>query len=347
MISLPPSRILWPAQHAVVLGGSGFLGKAIIRQLLARGCGRITAYNRSAISDEFLTQGVRWVGGDLGNRSLVQDAFHSATVIFHVAAKTGVWGRRADFFRVNTLGTRQLLALAQTAENRPVFIHTGSPSALYRGTDDLINFEEPVHFIRQKNYLSPYPESKAEAEMAVRAAASPEFKTMVIRPHLIYGPEDPHILPRILERARANRLIQVGNGQNRVDLTYIENAAWGHLCAAEALLNPTLAQAFNGRGFVVSDQAPVILWDWIRNFLERMETHPPRFKLSYPMAYTLGALCEKLSFGKEPPVTRFTAAQLSHSHTFDFKAVQGMGYTPLIPPETAFEKTVKWFKEKQ
>lgn len=346
-MDLPVSETDWKTLNVTVFGGSGFLGKSIIRQLLSRGCASVTSFNRSKLPDSFLKSGVHHFAGSITDADAVSSAVQSADVIFHVAAMTGIWGRPSDFFAVNTVAVEHLLTAAKRAGRCQAFIHTGSPSAMYRGTEDVENFCESEDFVPPDSFLAPYPASKYAAERIVRDAAASAFQTVVVRPHLIYGPDDPHILPRLMMKSRAGRLFQVGKGMNKVDLTYVENAAFGHLCAAETLLDPLRRARANGKGFFISDELPVLLWEWISEFLSRLGLPGIRGRVPYLLAYGLGALCERFfAYDKEPPLTRFSVAQLAHSHWFDpIPARNALGYFPLVDPATAFEQTLQYFKK--
>ena len=117
---------------------------------------------------------------------------------------------------------------------------TSSPSVVFGG-HDIAGGDESLPYPRR--YLAHYPRTKAEAERLVLAANGPDLATVALRPHLVWGPGDNHLIPRLLARARSGRLRIVGDGTNRVDVTYVDNAAAAHLLAADRLA-PGLA----GRG---------------------------------------------------------------------------------------------------
>lgn len=346
-IPLPPPQINWSTLNVLVIGGSGFLGSAICRQLLLRRCRSLSVFNRSAISEDLLAKGVRYLPGSVTDPDALENAVQDADVVFHVAAKTGVWGDPKEFFDINTGATATLIEKILKHRCCRALVHTGSPSAMYLPNENIRNYIEPI-VERQLNFNSPYPASKRAAEKIVRAAASEKLPAAVIRPHLIYGPGDPHIIPRLLDRARSGRIIQVGSGKNKVDLTYVENAAWAHLRCAERLLNPENMPAVNGRGFFVSDFHTVNLWKWIHRFVEAVGLHPKYVQMPYPLAYAAGAVSEFFaSHAHEPSITRFTAGQLSHSHYFNpLPALEYLGYYPVIDHRTAFQLTVEHFIQK-
>jgi nucleoside-diphosphate-sugar epimerase len=251
------------------------------------------------------------------------------TTVFHVAARVGVWGRSADFHRDNVRATETLLTAART-RGVSRFVHTSTPSVVYNGRD-LAGADESLPLTTA--CPSPYPLTKALGERAVLAANSPGFHTVALRPHLIWGVGDPHLVPRLLARARAGRLRIVGSGENRVDMVHVENATDAHLAAEAALLAPTAPVA--GRAFFITNGEPVLLWDWINALLTALGEPRVTRKISLRAASALGAACElawrALPLRGEPPMTRFIAAELAKDHWFDLTAARrDLGYVPRI-----------------
>lgn len=157
------------------------------------------------------------------------------------------------------------------------------------------------------------------------------LRACALRPHLIYGHGDPHLLPRLCARARSGKLRQVGSGDNRVDLTHVDNAARAHLQAFDALAQPD--SAVSGRAYFLSDGEPVNLWSWIAGYLRREGIEPPRKRIGAGSAYRIGAVCEwvwrTFRLGGEPPMTRFVATELAKSHWFSIAAARrDFGYDP-------------------
>ena len=215
--------------YTLVTGGTGFLGRRLVERLLAQGR-RVAVLGRTPAPD-LEARGVRFIRASLDDPAAVTAACENIDTIFHVAAKVGVWGRYDDFFRINVLGTRALLDGARRHSVRN-FVHTSTPSVVYNGRD-LANADESLPLTT--TCPSPYPLTKAIAEREVLAANSEKLRTVALRPHLIWGVGDPHLVPRILERARAGRLRIVGQGTNRVDMVHVENAVDAHLLAEAAL----------------------------------------------------------------------------------------------------------------
>jgi len=323
---------------ALVTGGGGFLGGRIVRRLRERGDDVVVLGRRRYPHLEAL--GVPCLRGDVRDPDAVARAARGADVVFHVAALTGVWGRRRDFQSINVGGTKNVLAACR-AEGVPRLVYTSSPSVVF-GRDDLCGADESRPY--PERFLAPYPESKVAAERLVLEADGDSLATVALRPHLIWGPGDPHLVPRVVERARRGKLKQVGDGANRVDLTYIDNAAEAHLLAADRLAPGSPCA---GKPYFISDGAPVRLWDWINDLLRRLGLPPVTRRVSYRTAYAAGAILETvhgIAFPKrEPAMTRFVASQLAKSHYFYIEAAKrDLAYRTVVTSEEGLERLVRW-----
>jgi nucleoside-diphosphate-sugar epimerase len=337
----------------LVTGGTGFLGSHLVDQLHAAGR-QITVISRHP-QPELTARGIRVVVGALPDPAVCADAVREVTTIFHVAARVGVWGNYDDFYRDNVTSTEILLAAAQsTAVKR--FIHTSTPSVVYNG-HDLAGADESLPLTT--NCPSPYPLTKAIAERAVLAANRPGFLTTALRPHLIWGIGDPHLVPRILAKARTGRLRIVGPGTNQVDMVHITNATAAHLAAETALTedtkisnvlryndpNPIHSEQLNknekelppaaGRAYFITNDEPVNLWQWINDLLTALGEPPLTKRVSLPAASRIGGVCETIwrlfGIATEPPMTRFIAAELAKDHWFDLSAAKrDLGYAPTV-----------------
>jgi nucleoside-diphosphate-sugar epimerase len=288
--------------------------------------------------------GVRCVGASLDDATAVRAACAGIDTVFHTAAKVGVWGRYDDFFRTNVLGTRALLDGCR-AHGVKRLIHTSTPSVVYHG-GDLAGADESLPFTTR--CPSPYPLTKALAEREVLAANSATLRTIALRPHLIWGVGDPHLVPRMLARARAGRLRIIGSGHNRVDMVHIENAVDAHLLAEQALARVDSLAA--GRAYFVSNGEPVVLWDWINDLLRALGEPPVTKSISLGAASALGAVCEfawrLLPVQTEPPMTRFIAAELAKDHWFDISAARrDLGYAPRVTMAAGTAELVAYLKQ--
>nr|WP_237702442.1 NAD-dependent epimerase/dehydratase family protein [Opitutus terrae] len=325
------------SSSVLVTGGTGFLGRALVERLVAGGRS-VTVLARHE-QPALVARGVHFIRASLDEAPAVEAACAGVETVFHVAARVGVWGPYADFFRTNVLGTRALLAgCRQHGVRRLVF--TSTPSVVYNGRD-LAGADESLPLTTA--CPAAYPLTKAIAEREVLAANSEALRTIALRPHLIWGVGDPHLVPRLLARARAGRLRIVGSGRNRVDMVHVANAVDAHLLAEAALAGSQLAApnsqpappAAAGKAFFITNGEPVVLWDWINGLLAALGERPVTRSISLGAAQTLGAVCEAawrvLPLRGEPPMTRFVAAELAKDHWFDITAARrDLGYVPRI-----------------
>lgn len=333
--------------HALVTGAGGFLGYYVASALVARGH-RVRVLTRVKKPTLDLL-GVEYRLGAVQNRDDVQEAFCGnppLDCVFHVAAKAGIWGKWSDYLAVNVRGTEHVLDACREFLV-PRLVYTSSPSVTFDGTDQCgIDEREPY----AARWLAHYPHSKALAEQAVlKANGTQGLSTCALRPHLIWGPGDQHLVPRLIDRARAGQLRRVGDGRNMIDTIYVENAADAHLLAAERLKENS---PVCGRAYFLSQGEPVNCWEWIDEVLALAGIPPVRKSLSFRAAYMAGAMLEGIwsLLGRtgEPPMTRFLAAQLATSHYFDIsRARQDLGYEPRVSTAEGMERLRKSLVSRQ
>jgi len=295
--------------RVLVTGGGGFLGKAIAGRLLERGMA-VRSFSRGAYPD-LEKEGVQCVRGDLSDGDAVGADVLAAC---------------------DRHGVGQL-------------VYTSSPSVVHgggaiEGGDESLPY--PDHF------EAPYPETKAMAEQMVLAANGPEMMTVALRPHLIWGPEDNHLVPKIVGRARAGKLKLVGNGTNLIDTVYIDNAAQAHLDALDSL-GPGAACC--GRPYFITNGEPRPL----KEIIDRMvgAAGLPAVDSSIPMGVAVAAgrtleMVHRLFAPKtEPMMTAFLARQLGTAHWFDISAArQDLGYEPTVTLDEGFRRLAAWFEER-
>lgn len=318
--------------RALVTGGGGFLGRYVVEALLAEGA-EVTSISRGAYP-ELEVLGVRHVRADLADGAAMRDAFRGQEVVFHVAAKAGIWGPARAYERANVLATQNVIAACEQHKVKRL-VFTSSPSVVFDGRDHM---DAKADLPYPARYLAHYPRTKAIAERTVLEANGRwGLATCALRPHLVFGPRDPHLVPRLLERARSGRLAIVGSGKNLVSMTYVENAARAHLDAARKL-RPDAEHA--GRAYFVSQAEPVRLWDWIGRLLEHLDIPRPERRVSLRKAYAAGLACELLwrltRRASDPPMTRFVAQQLGTSHAYDMAEPRyAFGYREGVDMEEA------------
>ena len=295
---------------AFITGGGGFVGSAIVRQLVGKGF-EVAVFGRNHYS-HLDTLGVRQFQGDILDSDLLIHHMRGYDTVFHVAAKAGI---------------------------------TSTPSVVFNRMD-INGGNETLPYAQR--FLCYYASSKAIAEQMVLASNSEILKTCAIRPHLVWGPGDPHLIPRLIARGKAKKIKQVGNGRNMVDISYIDNVADAHILAAENLHSVATAA---GKAYFISQGEPVSLWGWINDLFKRLEIAPVTKRINARSAYVAGALLEGIyiwfGLGKEPPMTRFLAEQLAKSHWFSIdRARKDLGYTPRVSTSEGMERLITWLSRR-
>ncbi|MBI2944214.1 MAG: NAD-dependent epimerase/dehydratase family protein [Candidatus Wallbacteria bacterium] len=325
---------------ALVTGGGGFLGRFIVERLRAQN-DDVTVLARGSYPD-LERLGVRCARGDIADRAAVRKACEGRDTVFHVAARVGFAGSREDFWASNVAGTDNVLEACREAGVRKL-VFTSSPSVIFDGHDQA-GLDESTPY--PASFLALYPETKAESERRVLAANGiGGLTTTALRPHIIFGPRDASLLPRLVDRARRGQLLQVGDGSNLVDVVYVENAAEAHMQAAAS-------EEVAGKAYFITQGQPVRLWDFIGDLLKRLDLPGVRARIPFSAAYALGAASEAtyraLGLAGEPRMTRFLACELAHSHYYSIeRARRDFGYTPRVSTAEGLDRLAAWWKTQQ
>ena len=323
---------------ALVTGGTGFLGRYIVEALQSRG-DSVRIFSRTHAQ----TPRAESLIGDLRDAGAVARAVDGVDCVFHSAAYVGpMWGDRRQYLSINVDGTRNVIDACRRHGVRKLVL-TSSSSVVFHMTDEAgIDEDQPY----PRRYFSPYAETKAMAERLVLASNGPELMTCALRPHFIWGPRDKHLIPSIIGRARRGQLVQVGGGENLIDITYVENAAQAHVLAADALGPGSMAC---GRAYFVSDGEPVRLWQWINELLLGVGAPPVKRRIPYGMAYAMGLASEVvytlLPWLGEPRLTRYLAGLMATSQHFKLeRAERDLNYRPVVDRAEAMRRAIDWFR---
>ncbi len=329
---------------ALVTGGGGFIGGAIARRLLERG-DEVRSFSRGAYP-ELARLGVECLCGDLADAGAVAAAVEGRDTVFHAAAKAGVWGSRAAYECANVLGTQNVIdACRRHGTRRLVF--TSSPSVVFAGEDQEGVDESAPYPVR---FIAHYPRTKAAAERLVLAANGPALSTVALRPHLVWGPGDNHLVPRVIQRGRKGQLRMVearGAPSKLVDSTFIDNAASAHVAAA-LRLKPGAAAP--GKAYFITNGEPRPMKDLLNGILRAAGLPPVVRTVSPAFAYAAGAVLEGLhgilrltGVDAEPRMTRFVARQLATAHWFDISAARrDLGYEPQVSVAEGMRRLEAW-----
>jgi len=327
----------------LVTGYGGFLGAAICRKLLAEGY-PVRGLARGFYPD--LTQlGVEAIQGDITDRSVCKRACEGVSGVVHTAALAGVWGKADDYEAINVLGTQLVLDAAKRAGCRAM-VYTSSPSVTFGGKGQE-GIDESVPY--PEHWLCHYPRTKAIAERTVlKANRDGGLLTCALRPHLIWGAGDPHLIPRLIERCKQGRLAKIGSGNQLIDTVHVDLAAEAHWLALRNLLSRD--PRCGGKPYFITDGAPIACWEWITMILNAAGLSPPQRRIPTRVAYGVGAMlewCYGLAGRKEePPMTRFVALQLGLPHYFSIQAAgRDFGYDPRIDRVGILEQMRPWLQQ--
>jgi 2-alkyl-3-oxoalkanoate reductase len=311
----------------LVTGYGGFLGRAICRELVR--CGyRVRGMARGQYP-EMRAIGVECIQASATEPNACDEACRGADAVVHTAALAGVWGPAKQYEQINVDATDHLLR-ACMKYHLQAFVYTSSPSVTFDGTAQRHVDEQAPY---PSKWLCHYPRTKAIAEQHVLESNTPTgLSTCSLRPHLIWGVGDPHLIPRVIEKCRTGRLRRVGDGRNWIDTVHVDHAAIAHRLALERMLDRD--QNAVGRSYFITDGEPIECWSWIETILKSARLTPPSRGISFRSAYRIGAVLESvyrlLRISTEPPMTRFVAAQLGVDHYFNIAAAkERLGYVPI------------------
>ncbi len=311
---------------ALVTGGGGFLGGAIVRALLKRG-DTVRAIQRGHYP-ELVALGVDAIQGDLCKADDIDAAASGCDIVYHVAALAGVWGDYDKYYQANVVATKNVIDACKK-HHINYLVYTSTPSVVFDGTSEE-GIDESTPYA--ETFFNAYQETKAEAEQLVLSSNSAKLKTVALRPHLIWGPGDRHLAPRVISRAKAGRLRLVGNKENKVDSCYIDNAVTAHLLAGNDLQKD---EKCAGKAYFISNDEPIAMSDLINKILATVGLSPIKKRINAHAAYYVGVILERVysvfKVEEEPLMTRFVAKQLSTAHWFDLSAAKrDLLYTPEI-----------------
>jgi nucleoside-diphosphate-sugar epimerase len=324
---------------ALVTGATGFLGGALARRLHSMGW-EITALGRNAAKlNQLEDEGMRVLQHDLKEKDAMIASCKDQEIVFHCAALPSPWGNFEAFYQANVIGTRNVIRGCEEHKVKRL-VHVSTPS-LYFGYASRTNIKETDELPEP---VSNYAATKILAEQELDQAFENGLATIAIRPRALFGEGDTVIFPRLIPRLQAGRLPILGDGENIVDLTYIENVVDALLLCAESPAN-TLGKKYN-----ISNGEPVKIWRLVEHICDELDLPRPRRKISYQTANAAAAMleliCTLIPTHPEPPLTRISVSMMAHSTTLDISAARNeLGYKPRVSVEEGVGRFLKWWKE--
>lgn len=325
---------------ALVSGATGFLGGTLTRRLKNMNWD-ITALGRNTSKlDELEALGIKAEQVDLKDKDGLYNAFKDQEIVFHCAAFPSPWGNYEKFYQANVIGTRNVVQACEINKVKRL-VHVSTPS-IYFDYNSRINVKETDPLPEP---ASNYAATKLLAEEEIDKAFANGLETITIRPRALFGPGDTVIFPRLIPRLQSGRLPILGDGENIVDLTYIDNVVDALLLCAESSSN-TLGKKYN-----ISNGEPVKIWKLVERICDELDLPHPKRRISYPVANavatTLEMIYSLIPAQPEPPLTRISVSMLANNTTLDISAAKNeLGYTPKISVDEGFALFIKWWKEK-
>lgn len=328
----------------LVTGGMGFLGNSLASKLLALGHEVHAVGRTKEPKAEKLVPGLQYHPCDLSTNFPANEIIRNTDCVVHSAAKAGVSGKYSDYYAANYKATKNLLeACRSNGVSR--FILTSTPSVVF-SKKPIRHGNENLPYLSHS--FSPYATTKALAEkLVLRANNPPNLQTIALRPHLVWGIGDPHLLPRVIKRHKEGKFKIIGTGSNQVDLTHISNVTHAHVLAIDSMMKN---EKLGGKPYFIGQEEPVSLWVWLNELFSSLQLPLVSQKISYRSAYQIGWMMEilwnMLPLRGDPPMTRFVASQLAHDHWFSSEnAKKDLGYSPILSMENAMKETLPWLKQ--
>jgi nucleoside-diphosphate-sugar epimerase len=297
--------------QAFVTGGSGFIGQALVRRLLAEGHSVRVLVRSEESAAKVSALGAEPVRGELPDPATWRDGVTGSDVMFHLAAETDVTASRERHDLVTVRGTRAAVDAARYA-HVPRFVHCGSEAALLAG-DPLVDVDETAPL--RPDSEAAYCAVKAISEKIVLDANAPGLATVSIRPRFVWGP-DSFLVEGLADAARAGQFAWIGGARHTTDVTYVGNAVEGFFLGWQ--------RGRPGQAYFVTDQHRVTL----RDFLETL------FDI-YGVDVPIPDMDAETAARVVPTPARWFLGQTCTLRTD--KAVAELGYKPIFSHEAGLD----------
>ena len=327
--------------NLLVIGGSGMLGYAIVKQSIQQGH-HVRVLDLHAIE----AADVESVIGDITQYHDVLNACAGIDVVIHTASLVNLeQGKPPILHEVNVIGTENVIRACQQQGVRSL-IYTSSIDVVFDGTP-IANGDERLPYA--KKHLDYYGETKAQAEKLVLAAnGEKDLTTSVIRSAGIYGPGDKHRFPAVIGNSLSGQFTRIGDGKAKFSHVYVENMAYAHILLAEKLAPDSVSA---GEIYFITDHAPSNFFDFFIPYLKALELDYQVQTIPAGLANIIAYLLEwryillKNESSRNVQLTRYTVASVARDFWFNHdKATRDFGYHPIVSEEDAFARTLNWLR---
>ena len=309
-----------------VTGGSGFVGRNLIRRLKRDGVAVAALARSETAANVVAGLGAVPVRGDLLDEASLVDGMQGCEIVFHSAATVDDWGPRELFWRINVEGTEVALRAAAKAGVEG-FIHVGTEAIYADGHSDLTNLTETSPLPNKP--LPRYPMTKLEAERRVLAANTQSLRCVSVRPRLIWGNDDSSVLPKILEQVAAGKFVWPDHGNALTSSCHVDNVCEGLVLAAQ--------KGLGGEAYFVTDGKPHSYRDFLGAQFIVHGYNVPKKSVPLVVASSFARISEwsweHLHLPGAPPVHRLMIELGAKPVTIDDrKAREQLGYQPIVRP---------------
>ncbi|KAF3323453.1 3beta-hydroxysteroid-dehydrogenase/decarboxylase isoform 1 isoform X1 [Carex littledalei] len=343
----------------VVTGGRGFAARHLVEQLIGSGAWSVRIADlaptitldpheeEGLLGNAIRTGRAVYASADLRNKGQVIKACEGAEVVFHMAAPDSSINNYQLHYSVNVEGTKNVIEACVHCKVRRL-IYTSSPSVLFDGINGIYNADESTPYPQKFN--DSYSETKAEGEkLVIKANGREGLLTCCIRPSSIFGPGDKLLVPSLVTAARAGKAKYIiGDGENYYDFTYVENVAYGHICAEKALADEARAKKAAGQAYFITNMEPIKFWEFMSLILEGLGYERPSIKIPkyvmMPVAHLVEYTFKVFSrYGMSvPQLTPSRIRLLTCNRTFSCnKAKDQLGYEPIVTLKEGLRRTVE------
>ncbi len=341
--------------NVLVTGGSGFLGKAIVKELLDPDApvkaAKIRVFDLAGPVEDLQDPRIDYVQGDVRDKQVLANACKGIDLVIHSAAIVD-WGTRTEeeIYAVNTEGTRNVVEACKINGVRHM-IFTSSLDAVYSGKP-LVNIDESQPY--PEKHRTAYCRSKALAEQIVREENNEHFRAVTLRPSDIFGEADPYHIGSLVNMAKGGFYVRLGDGKAKCQHIYVGNIAYAHLQAAEALMNGSGHIA--GEVYFMTDAPGSNFFKFFDQVVEGAgyRIRPKNFWIPRPVAFAMGSMSEFFAWlirpvkNYHPKFSRFAVVYTCTEYTFTSdKAARDFGFRPKYSHDEAMQRTIEYYKARK